>query len=79
MYRIAENFGGGKLWQIWRFTTNSPKFYPPIASSIWKKKLEAGLKFAKVFFAKCNSMSYSQKFSPAKILRYTVTYEWSDA
>ena len=33
-YRTAENFGGGKLWRIWRFATNSPKFYPPIACNI---------------------------------------------
>ena len=39
------------------------------------EKLGAGLKFAKVFFAKCNLASYSPKFSPAKILRYTVYYE----
>ena len=34
IYRTAENFGGGKLWQIWRFATNLPKFYPPIACNI---------------------------------------------
>ena len=33
-YRIVENFGGRKLWRIWRFATNSPKFYPPIACNI---------------------------------------------
>ena len=30
-YRIAENFSRRKLWRIWQFATNSPKFYPPIA------------------------------------------------
>jgi len=44
-YHIVENLGETKLWQIWRFTTNSPKFYPPIACSICNK-LGAGLKFA---------------------------------
>ena len=34
VYHIAENFGGRKLWRIWRFATNSPKFYPPIACNI---------------------------------------------
>ena len=34
--------------------------------------IEAGLKFAKVFFAKYNLASNSPKFSPAKIFRYTV-------
>ena len=28
-YRIAQNFSGRKLWQIWRFIANPPKFYPP--------------------------------------------------
>ena len=36
VHRIAENFGGRKLWQIWRFATNSPKFYPPNACNIRK-------------------------------------------
>ena len=35
-YRIAENFGGQKPWGIWKFATNLPKFYPPIAYNIWK-------------------------------------------
>ena len=29
LYCIAQNFGGRKLWRIWRFATDSPKFYPP--------------------------------------------------
>ena len=28
MYRIAQNSGGGKLWQIWRIECHSPIFYP---------------------------------------------------
>ena len=27
-YRIAQNFGRGKLWRIWRILSDSPKFYP---------------------------------------------------
>ena len=38
-----------------------------------EKAIGAGHKFAKVFFAKCNLASYLMKFSPAKILRYTVS------
>ena len=30
LYRIVKNFGGKKVWQIWRITANSPKFLPPI-------------------------------------------------
>ena len=26
-YRIAQNSGGGKLWQIWRIELRSPIFY----------------------------------------------------
>jgi len=66
-YCIAETFGGGKLW---RFAMNLPKFYPPIAFFF---KAWAGLKFTKVFFAKCdNLVCYSSKFSPTKIFHYTV-------
>ena len=32
--RISENFGREKLWQIWQFAMNSPKFYLPIACNI---------------------------------------------
>jgi len=31
-----------------------------------EKAIEAGLKFAKIFFAKCNLACYSPKFFPAK-------------
>ena len=27
LYRIAQNFGRGKLWQIWRNGRHSPIFY----------------------------------------------------
>ena len=37
-----------------------------------EKAIEAGLKFAKVFFAKYNLACNSPKFYPAKIFRYTV-------
>ena len=30
IYCTWENFGGGKFWRIWRTTSNSPKFSPPI-------------------------------------------------
>jgi len=51
---------------------------------ISEKAIEAGVKFAKVFFAKCNLVCNSPKFSPAKIFRYTVpriqghsdSYDW---
>ena len=42
---------------------------------ISEKAIEAGLKFAKVFFAKYNLACNSPKFSPAKIFRYTVICE----
>ena len=55
----------GKLLQIWWFTTNLPKFYSPIAYMIGKY-LEAGLKFAKIFFTNPNLAFYSPKFFTAK-------------
>jgi len=39
---------------------------------ISEKATEAGLKSAKVFFAKCNLACNSPKFSPAKIFHCTV-------
>ena len=29
-YRIKRMFGRGKLWRIWRITSNSPNFTPQI-------------------------------------------------
>jgi len=37
-----------------------------------EKAIEAGLKSAKILFAKCNLACNLPKFSPAKIFRYTV-------
>ena len=39
---------------------------------ISEKAIEAELKFAKVFFAKCSLACNSPKFSPDKIFHYTV-------
>jgi len=39
-----------------------------------EKAMEAGLKFAKVFFAKCNSACYSPIFFPAKFLLYGTSF-----
>ena len=65
MHRIAENFSEfGNLQQIHQ------SFICQLLV-ISEKAIEAGLKFAKIFFAKCNLASYSPKFSPAKIFCYT--------
>ena len=29
LYRIAQNFGGGIFWRIWRTRQQPPKIYPP--------------------------------------------------
>ena len=34
-YRMAQNFGGKKLWRIWWFMTDLPKFYPPTILILW--------------------------------------------
>ena len=39
-----------------------------------EKAIEAGLKSAKFFFAKCNLACNSPKFSPTKIFCYAVLY-----
>jgi len=41
---------------------------------ISEKAIEAELKFAKVFFVKCNLACNSPKFSPVKIFHHTVMY-----
>ena len=33
-YCIAQFFGGGKYWQIWRTVQESPKYSPPKLLSI---------------------------------------------
>ena len=71
IYRIAGNVGRRKLWQIWRFAWIRQSFIHQLIL-ISEKAIEAGFKFAKVFFAKCNSACNSPKFCPAKIFRYTV-------
>ena len=62
----VENFGefGDLLWIRQSFIRQ--------LLVISEKAIEAGVKFAKVFFAKCNLACNSPKFSPAKIFRYTV-------
>ena len=64
----GENFGefGDLLWIRQSFIRQ--------LLVLSEKAIEAGLKFAKVFFAKYNLASNSPKFSPAKIFRYTVIY-----
>ena len=62
----VENFGefGDLLWIRQSFIRQ--------LLVISEKAIEAGVKFAKVLFAKCNLACNSPKFSPAKIFRYTV-------
>ena len=43
IYRAAQNFGGRKLWRIWRISSEPSKFYPPnsvnsrISESLFKQ------------------------------------------
>jgi len=64
-YSIAENVGGGKLWQIRRFTMNSPKFYLTMLV-ISEKAIGAGLKFAKVSLPNAILHDIRQSFLPLK-------------
>ena len=71
-YRIAQNVGGGKHWQIWRLTIDSPKFsHPSIVSTL--KCNGKPTQFAKVLPSNYTSRVISPKFHPANILRYTVS------
>ena len=70
-YRIAQNVGGGKHWQIWRLSINSPKFsHPNIVNTL--KCNGKPTQFAKVLPSNYTSRVISPKFHPANNLRYTV-------
>ena len=70
-YCIAQNFGGRKLWRIWRLTTNPPKFYPPktfILTTLLCKAANPPMFFP----PKCLLAAIRQKFSTTKVLCHTV-------
>ena len=51
LYRIMQNFGGGKLWQIWQNERHLPIFYP--AKFQFTKIADVSYcKFANIFLAK---------------------------
>jgi len=68
-FSMPENFGRETLAICFKFSEVLSTNYLCLQ---YLKKLGAGFKFAKVFFAKCNLACYLTKFSPAKILRYMV-------
>ena len=69
----GENFGefGDLLWIHQSFICQ--------LLVVSEKVIGAGLKFAKVFFAKYKLACNSPKFSPAKIFHYTVSARLNDA
>ena len=73
-YRIAQNFGGRKLWRIWRFNANPPKFYPQKLSSLVSSNIEWALPLptANIFSTNILAVPTPPKFYPAKVLCYTV-------
>ena len=75
MYRIAQNFGGKKLWRIWYFTTDPPKFYPPIIF-ILAILLCKAVNPPMFCPPKCLSAPIRQSFLPPKFcaIRYIVMY-----
>ena len=60
-YRIVQNGGGGKVWQIWHNECNLPIFYLPNYRS---NELAIGskIKFANVFLTKTLKRSICQSF-----------------
>ena len=71
LYRTAENFGRKNFGEFCDLLRICQSFIHQLLV-IPEKATEAGLKSAKVFFAKCNLACNSPKFSPAKIFHYTV-------
>jgi len=71
-YRIAENFGRDKLanCKFGDLLRICQSFIRQLLV-ISEKAIEARLKFAKIFFTKCNLGCYSPKFSHTKIFCYT--------
>ena len=56
-YRIAEMFGGGKVWQIWRIDYALPNFNWPNFTSKWYLVAEI-YPFAKLFLTNGLNLSY---------------------
>ena len=74
IYCIAQNFGGGKLWQIWHNNRHLPIFY---ATKFQIHYSNYYCKFANIFLAKTLKRSIHQifilpKFYLAKVLCYMV-------
>ena len=56
-YRIAQNFGGGKLWRIWRNERHSPIRFTIVTNGCY-------CKFANVFFDQNSETIDSPKVLP---------------
>ena len=71
-YRIAQIYGTGELWWLWRITGGSPNFTIHILTMSLMYIMKANKQeFAKVLLAKF-LIRNSSRFSSAKILRYIV-------
>ena len=71
IYRIAENVGKRKHWQIWWIDLQLPKFSPSknpilILQILWRAE------FAKVLYSKQSEELNWPMFSPINAFRYTV-------
>ena len=74
VYRIAQNVGRRKNWQIWQLSIDSPKFsHPSIVSIVNTLKCNGKpSQFAEVLPFNYMSRVILPKFHPANILRHTV-------
>ena len=74
MYRIAQNGGGGKLWQIWQIRSHSPKFYPyhktaGINSSTNEyRAISEEHAWLKLVATKCTWTLFNPRYSPIAIV-----------
>ena len=71
MYRIVENFDGGKFWWFWRFPARPSKFNPSnfVGNTVFGKRHWPSVKIFSVKYLKSQHLS---KFPPIKISRYTI-------
>ena len=74
MYLIAENFGRENFSKFGNLLWIRQSFICQLLVILYLKRLGAGFKFAKIFFAKCSLACYLPKFSPTKIFHYMVLY-----
>ena len=70
-----KSFGWRKLWQIWRFIANPPKFCPP---TNWQTLVDLAIhcQSAKVFCANFLAVPTPPKFCAVRFMNNSVEHEY---